>query len=97
MALDISLSTVGVSASVSIVTSYFGTVINYSRLRNRHRRILGLSLLAEIKMLQRRLRQYYHLLQNEAGTLPNPMPKILVGNSDTSVFSNGSGNLGLFA
>ncbi len=58
MAFDVSLATVGVSASVSIVTSYFGTLINYSRMRNRHRRMLGLSFLAEIKSLQRRLRRH---------------------------------------
>jgi hypothetical protein len=46
-----SLMTFGVSASLSVATSYLGVLINYNRLRNRHRRVFGLSRLAEIKLL----------------------------------------------
>ena len=96
MALEISFATVGVSASISIITSYFGTLINFSRLRNRHRRALGLSLLAEIKMLQRRLRHHYQIFEATPESLPKPFPRLSVTTADTTVFTNGSGNLGLF-
>ena len=73
-----------------------GTLINFSRLRNRHRRALGLSLLAEIKMLQRRLRHHYQLFDSVSGSVPKPFPRLPVSTADTTVFTNGSGNLGLF-
>jgi hypothetical protein len=96
MAFDVSLTTVGVSASVSIVTSYFGALINYSRLRNRHRRMLGLSFLAEIKSLQRRLRRHRQRLEAALETVPPAPPKLVFSSGDTSVFNNGSSSLGLF-
>lgn len=96
MAIEVSFATVGVSASVSIITSYFGTLINFSRLRNRHRRALGLSLLAEIKMLQRRLRRHYQLFDGASASPPTPFPRLSLNTADTTVFTNGSGNLGLF-
>jgi hypothetical protein len=97
MALGVSLATVGVSATVSIVTSYFGTLINYGRLRNRHRRVFGLSLLAEIKSIQRRFRRHRQRLEAALGTFPQAPPKLVFSSNDTSVFNNGSGSLGLFS
>jgi hypothetical protein len=97
MPFVVSLATVGVSATVSIVTSYFGTLINYGRLRNRHRRVFGLSLLAEIKSLQRRFRRHRQGLEAALEAFPQAPPKLMFGSGDTSVFNNGSGNLGLFS
>jgi hypothetical protein len=93
----VSAATVAVSASVSVVTGYVGTLINYNRQRNRQARVYGLSLLAEIKSLQRIFRRHFQLL--EAGSLESGIARVTAhfGTPDTTVFSNGSGNLGLFA
>ncbi len=46
---DVSVATVGLSATVSVITGYVAALINHNRLYNRNRRVCGLSLLAEIK------------------------------------------------
>jgi hypothetical protein len=95
---DLSVSTIGLSASLSVVTGYFGTLMNFSRLRNRHRRVFGLSLLAEIKSLQRLFRRYYNGLGGDSVSgAPCDWPRLHFGTAETSVFNNGSGNLGLFS
>jgi hypothetical protein len=95
---DLSVSTIGLSASLSIVTGYLGTLINFSRLRNRHRRVFGLSLLAEVKSLQRLFRRYYNAFEGDAASgAPSEWPRLHFGTADTSVFNNGSGSLGLFS
>jgi hypothetical protein len=95
---DISVSATGLTASLSIATGYLGTLINFSRLRNRQRRVYGLSLLAEIKSLQRVFRRYYNMLGGDAAAgEPCEWPRLHFSPADTSVFSNGSGNIGLFS
>jgi hypothetical protein len=96
---DVSVSTIGLSASFSIVTGYLGTLINFSRLRNRHRRVFGLSLLAEVKSLQRLFRRYYNAFGGDAAVAAAPCdwPRLHFGTAETSVFNNGSGSLGLFS
>jgi hypothetical protein len=95
---DLSVSTIGLSASLSVVTGYLGTLMNFSRLRNRHRRVFGLSLLAEVKSLQRLFRRYYNAFEGDAPSgLPCEWPRLHFGAAETSVFNNGSGSLGLFS
>jgi hypothetical protein len=95
---DLSVSTIGLSASLSVVTGYLGTLMNFSRLRNRHRPVFGLSLLAEIKSLQRLFRRYYNALGGDMDLrAPCEWPGLHFGTPETSVFNNGSGNLGLFS
>jgi len=95
---DLSISTIGLSASLSIVTGYLETLINFSRLRNRHRRVFGLSLLAEDKSPQRRFRRYYNAFEGDAAVgAPCEWPRLHFGTAETSVFNNGSGSLGLFS
>jgi len=95
---DLSVSTIGLSASLSIVTGYLGTLMNFSRLRNRHRRVFGLSLLAEVKSLQRLFRRYYNAFEGDAASrLPCEWPRLHFSTAETSVFNNGSGSLGLFS
>jgi hypothetical protein len=95
---DLSVSTIGLSASLSVVTGYLGTLMNFSRLRNRHRRVFGLSLLAEVKSLQRRFRRYYNAFEGDAvSRAPCECPRLHFGTAETSVFNNGSGSLGLFS
>jgi hypothetical protein len=66
---DLSVSTIGLSASFSVVTGYLGTLISFSRRSDRHRRVFGLSLLAEAKPLQRMFRCYYNALGADAASL----------------------------
>ena len=98
MSPDISFTTVGLSATVSIGTGYIGTLINYGRQRNRSSRIFGLALLAEIKSLQRIFRRHYKLISAETaiGSI-HMLPSMHVSSADLTVFNNGSGNLGLFS
>jgi hypothetical protein len=95
---DFSLATVGVSAALSICTGYAGTLVNFSRQRNRHRRVYGLSLLAEIKSLQRIFRQHHKII--ESGSISSRLrrlPALHFGVADMTVFTSGSANLGLFS
>jgi hypothetical protein len=94
----ISVATVGVSATVSVCTGYVGTLINFSRQRNRHRRVYGLSLLAEIKSLQRIFRRHYQVIESGSiNTRLRRLPTLHFGAADMTVFSSGSANLGLFS
>ncbi len=94
----ISLATVGLSASVSVVTGYLGTLFNSNRMRKRNRRTYGLSLLAEIKSLQRLFRRYYlAFAAQDTATSVICIPWLHVGTADTTVFNNGSSNLGVFS
>jgi hypothetical protein len=95
---DVSILTVALSASVSVFTGYIGTLMNYSRQRRRQRRTYGLSLLAEIKALETLARQYYGtFFSGEVDFETYRLPKLSFSNADMSVFSNVSGNVGLFS
>lgn len=98
MSVDISLTTIGLSAGISVVTSYVGTLINSERQRNRSRRVFGLALLAEIKSLRRSFRHHYGLVNGQSTPRTiRRLPTTRFGMADMTVFSNGSGNLGLFS
>ncbi len=95
---DVSVMTVVLSAGVSVFTGYVGTLMNYSRQRQRQRRTYGLSLLAEIKALESRSRQYYGSFRSGMSDLRTyRLPKVRMSNADMSVFNNVSGNVGLFS
>ncbi len=94
----ISLATVGLSASVSVVTGYLGTLFNANRMRKRNCRTYGLSLLAEIKSLQRSFRRYYLAFAgHDTAVSVTCIPRLHFGTADTTVFNNGSNNLGVFS
>jgi hypothetical protein len=95
---DVSILTVALSAGVSVFTGYIGTLMNYSRQRRRQRRTYGLSLLAEIKALESLARQYYGtFFSGEVDFETYRLPKLSFSTADMSVFSNVSGNVGLFS
>ena len=95
---DVSILTVALSAGVSVFTGYVGTLVNYSRQRQRQRRTYGLSLLAEIKALERLSRHYYGtFLTGKVDFVTFRLPKLRFSNADMSVFNNVSGNVGLFS
>jgi hypothetical protein len=96
---DLSVSTIGLSASFSVVTGYLGTLISFGRRSDRHRRVFGLSLLAEAKPLQMMFRFYYNAPGADAASLGAACewPRLHFGTAEMSVFNNGSGSLGLFS
>jgi hypothetical protein len=95
---DFFISAVGVSGTLSLCTGAAGTLVTVSRQRHRYRRIYGLSLLAEIKSLQRIFRHHYKVLETGAtSTQLRRLPTLHFGAADMTVFSNGSANLGLFS
>jgi hypothetical protein len=95
---DVFMSTVGVSGTLSLCSGVAGTLLTVSRQRHRYRRIYGLSLLAEIKSLQRIFRHHYKVLETgPISTRLRRLPTLHFGAADMTVFSNGSANLGLFS
>ena len=95
---DLSIQNIGLSALVSAAAGYLGTLINYSRLRNRHRRLFGLSLLAEIKSLERLSRRYWQALAQETQTHAWPdLARLHPPSVETSVFNSSASNLGLLS
>ncbi len=94
----ISFLTVGLSAGVSVCTGYVSVLFNYSRQRQRQRRIYGLALLAEVKALQKMSRQYYgKFAVGRMNLQDSRLPKLRFGTTETAVFNNVAGNVGLFS
>lgn len=97
----ISLATVLVSALVSVVTGYIGSLLNLSRLRRVERRVYGLALLAEIKAIQRGLLRYKTRIDRYAGGAPELSGRLrhelALWRRDLSVYANNSGRIGLFS
>ena len=95
---EVSVLTVALSAGVSVVTGYIGTLLNYGRQRRRQRRTYGLSLLAEIKALESLSRQYYGTFRSgKIDFVTYRLPKLRFSNADMTVFNSVSGNVGLFS
>ena len=95
---EISTLTVVISAGVSVVTGYVGTLLNFRRQRDRARRTYGLAILSEIKSLQRMFRQYHGVLGAEPPqTRVARLPILPLGPADMNVFGFNSGNIGLFS
>ncbi len=95
---EISTLTVVISAGVSVVTGYVGTLLNFRRQRDRARRTYGLAILSEIKSLQRVFRQYHGVLGGEPAELRVArLPVLPLTSSDMNVFGFNSGNIGLFS
>ena len=98
MLADVSPITIGVSVAVSVVTSYFGTLLNFRRQRDRARRTYGLAILSEIKSLQRAFRSYHGVLgAAPAGERIGRVPRFPLTTADLNVFGFNSGNIGLFS
>ena len=95
---DVSPITIGLSAAVSVVTGYVGTLLNFRRQRDRARRTYGLAILSEIKSLQRVFRQYHGVLGDAPPeTRAARLPKLRLTTADLNVFGFNSGNIGLFS
>ena len=95
---DLSVRTIVLTVTVSVITSYFGTLLNYRRLRDRQRRTYGLAILAEIKSLQRVFRSYHGLLGAEPVEVRVArLPKLGLTTADLNVFTFNAGNIGLFS
>jgi hypothetical protein len=97
----ISLATVLVSAFVSVVTGYIGSLLNLSRQRRTERRVYGLALLAEIKSIQRGLLRYKARIDMYSGGAPELSGRLRhelsLWRRDLSVYANNSGRIGLFS
>lgn len=98
MLADVSPTTIALSAGVSVVTGYVGTLLNFRRQRDRARRTYGLAILSEIKSLQRVFRHYHGVF----GDAPVEqriarLPKLRLTNADLNVFGFNAGNIGLFS
>lgn len=95
---DVSPLTIALSAAVSVVTGYVGTLLNFRRQRERARRTYGLAILSEVKSLQRAFRLYHGQI---AATPPEAnggrLPRLRLGAADLNVFGFNSGNIGLFS
>ncbi len=95
---DVSPITIGLSAAVSVVTGYVGTLLNFRRQRDRARRTYGLAILSEIKSLQRAFRHYHGVLGDEPPeTRAARLPGLRLTTADLNVFGFNSGNIGLFS
>lgn len=95
---DVSPITIALSAGVSVVTGYVGTLLNFRRQRDRARRTYGLAILAEIKTLQRVFRQYHGVLgPAPAEERVGRLPKLRLTTADLNVFGFNAGNIGLFS
>ena len=98
MLSDISMRTIVLTVGISVVTSYFGTLLNYHRLRDRQRRTYGLAILSEIKSLQRVFRLYHGLLGSEPVVVRvGRLPRLTITTADLNVFTFNAGNIGLFS
>ncbi len=98
MLADISVRTIVLTVAISVITSYFGTLLNYRRLRDRQRRTYGLAILSEIKSLQRAFRAYHGLLGAEpVGVRVGRVPRLTLTTADLNVFAFNAGNIGLFS
>lgn len=95
---DVSPITIGLSAAVSVVTGYVGTLLNFRRQRDRASRMYGLAILSEIKSLERAFRRYHGVLDAEAPEVRAArLPRLRLSTSDLNVFGFNSGNIGLFS
>lgn len=95
---NVSTETIVISAGVSVVTGYVGTLLQFRRQRDRARRTYGLAILAEIKSLQRVFRQYHGVLGAEPVEVrANRVAKLQLTTADLNVFGFNSGNIGLFS
>ena len=95
---DVSPITIVLSAGVSVVTSYVGTIVQFRRQRDRARRTYGLAILAEIKTLQRVFGQYHGVLGNQSlEARISKLPRFRLSTADLNVFGFNSGNIGLFS
>lgn len=98
---NVSLATVLLSAFVSVLTGYIGSLLNLSRQRRVERRVYGLALLAEIKSIQRGLLRYKARIDTYSGASPELSGRLRhelsLWRRDLSVYANNSGRIGLFS
>ncbi|MDX7951824.1 hypothetical protein P7D22_11650 [Lichenihabitans sp. Uapishka_5] len=93
--------TVLLSAMVSIVTGYIGSLLSTGWLRKQERRIYGLALLAEVKSIHRSLWRYQTRMEVVTGSSGSRYKdlRLVLGlwRQDLSVYANNSGHIGLFS
>ncbi len=98
---SLSLITVLVSALVSVLTGYIGSLLSINRQRRSERRVYGLALLAEIKAIQRGLLRYSANIGRYSGETPELSNRLrhqlALWRHDLSVYANSSGRIGLFS
>lgn len=99
--INISITTIVVSAFVSIFTGFVGILLNGLRQRRQERRVYGLALLAEIKAIQRSLARYDRRMDcyEPAPTMAveRLSHELKLWRHDLSVYANNSGRIGLFS
>lgn len=99
--INISITTILLSAFVSIVTGFIGIMLNGVRQRRQERRVYGLALLAEIKSIQRSLARYDRRMDcYEPGptlAAERLSHELKLWRHDLSVYANNSGRIGLFS
>lgn len=97
----VSFATVLLSALVSVLTGYIGSLLSMSRQRRIERRVYGLALLAEIKAIQRGLMRYKtridHYSASGAGGAERLRHELSLWRRDLSVYANNSGRIGMFS
>ena len=99
MSNSLAISTVLLSAMVSIVTGFLGALLSTGWVRRQERRTYGLALMAEVKSIQRSLLRYQKRLARANGTLPTreTASALRLWRHDLAVFANNSGRIGLFS
>lgn len=101
MSDSLSLSTVLLSAAVSVATGYVGSLLSAGRVRQQERRIYGLALLAEVKSIHRSLWRYQARMASiggaSAGRYKDIRAMLGLWRQDLSVYTNNSGHIGLFS
>lgn len=97
----ISFATVLLSALVSVLTGYIGSLLSMSRQRRVERRVYGLALLAEIKAIQRGLMRYKTRIDHYSGSgvagAERLRHELSLWRRDLSVYANNSGRIGMFS
>ena len=99
MSDSFALTTILLSATVSIVTGFLGALLSTGWVRRQERRTYGLALLAEVKSIQRSLLSYLKRIEHAdvGATTPERASGLRLWRHDLAVFANNSGRIGLFS
>lgn len=99
MSDSFAVTTVLLSATVSIVTGFLGALLSTGWVRRQERRTYGLALLAEVKSIQRSLLSYLKRIEHAdvGARSPEYAASLRLWRHDLAVFANNSGRIGLFS
>ncbi|MGU3362962.1 hypothetical protein ACLBWX_21815 [Methylobacterium sp. M6A4_1b] len=99
MSDSFALTTVLLSAMVSIVTGFLGALLSTGWVRRQERRTYGLALLAEVRSIQRSLLSYLKRIEyaDVGARSPEYAASPRLWRQDLAVFANNSGRIGLFS